>query len=198
MELPLKLMIFDWRIADCFAIRGKAAPTMSYRGHTWTRCDSVQSVLVYVHNFDQESRGKCGNDLVYIERNRYLHLDDDSIGGGVLQPGMPARSKGHGPTGWSNESSAQLAMVQMMEITAGTANCKIYANFLLNFHLQMQKWRRNPLKNDDFRLKDGRFCCNSRYGGPLWVSLLRCGRFAINDNFWIKWWILYKQWWILY
>ena len=32
---------------------------------------------------------------------------------------MPARQKGHGPTGWSNESSHQLAMVAMMESTAG-------------------------------------------------------------------------------
>ena len=48
-----------------------------------------------------------------------MHLDDDSVGGGVLQPGIPARHKGEGPTGWSNDSRLQLGMAEMLSSVAG-------------------------------------------------------------------------------
>ena len=48
-----------------------------------------------------------------------MHLDDDSVGGGVLQPGIPARHKGEGPTGWSNDSRLQLNMAEMLLSVAG-------------------------------------------------------------------------------
>ena len=37
----------------------------------------------------------------------YLHLDDDSRGGGPLQPGVPPRTSGEGPTGWSENATVQ-------------------------------------------------------------------------------------------
>lgn len=49
----------------------------------------------------------------------YLHLDDDSKGGGALQPGLPPREKGQGPTGWSTNASLQQAMVDLMRSDQG-------------------------------------------------------------------------------
>ena len=58
---------------------GKGAPT--YRGHTWNA--EVYRLV--------SAPGSCVDGVTI---HPYLHLDDDSVGGGVLQPGLPARQKG--------------------------------------------------------------------------------------------------------
>eukprot|EP01052_Picozoa_sp_SAG31_P043575 SAG31_NODE_7305_length_1724_cov_1.775385_2_plen_268_part_00 len=69
------------------------------------------------HLYPIVSAAGSGVDGVVI--HPYLHLDDDSKGGGMLQPGMPPRSKGDGPTGWSMNQSLQLAMEATMRSTKG-------------------------------------------------------------------------------
>ena len=41
----------------------------------------------------------------------YLHLGDDRAGGGPLQPGVPPRATGEGPSGWASNASVQRLMV---------------------------------------------------------------------------------------
>ena len=60
-----------------------------------------------------------GSSVDGVVIHPYLHLDDDSKGGGELQPGLPPRVKGEGPTGWSTNATLQQAMVDMMQSKKG-------------------------------------------------------------------------------
>jgi hypothetical protein len=50
-------------------------------------------------------------DVDGVVMHPYLHLDSDFVGGGPLQPGVPPRVKGEGPTGWCANASVQQLFV---------------------------------------------------------------------------------------
>ena len=63
----------------------------------------------------------AGSTVNGVVMHPYLHLGDDSVGGGTLQPLVPPRQKGEGPTGWSKNATVQRAMVSMLSTSDGMA-----------------------------------------------------------------------------
>ena len=59
------------------------------------------------------------SDIALSSSQPYLHLGDDAAGGGVLQPLVPPRVKGEGPTGWSPNRTVQQAMVSLLSSAEG-------------------------------------------------------------------------------
>ncbi len=82
-----------------------------------------------VANSAAGDRGYTWNGQVYetvdsskihgVTLHPYLHLDDPKGGPAPLQPQVPPRQKGEGPTGWYNSSSVQQASVDLLRTVRG-------------------------------------------------------------------------------
>lgn len=83
---------------------GLAKPT--YRGRAWNK----ELYLVV---------GAAGSSVDGVVMHPYLHLGDDAVGGGTLQPLVPPRQKGEGPTGWSRNGTVQRAMASLLSTNEG-------------------------------------------------------------------------------
>ena len=91
----------------------------------------VLVMAVAAHSIEMQApgdRGSCWNGELYpllsedvdgVSIHPYLHLTDPKTGGGPLQPGVPARTSGEGPTGWYNDSSVQRRNADVIGSDAG-------------------------------------------------------------------------------
>ena len=92
----------------------------------------VRVMAVAAHstaNQSPQDRGYMWNGLVYSTLNTkvvdgvtlhpYLHLDNTSGGNSPLQPGVPPRTKGQGPTGWFNSATVQQQNVDFLNSESG-------------------------------------------------------------------------------
>ena len=79
---------------------------------------------------DPKDRGYQWNGLLYaalapdddvdgVTLHPYLHLGDDKRDNDPLQPLVPARTKGDGPTGWTPNATVQQAMVDLLRTEKG-------------------------------------------------------------------------------
>lgn len=81
---------------------GRAPPT--YRGAAWN--DELYAVL--------------GASVDGVTMHPYLHLGDDEAGGGPLQPSVPPRAPGEGPSGWGPPAAQRAAVDEVLGTTNGT------------------------------------------------------------------------------
>ena len=75
------------------------------------RPPSGSSVEDRMRSWNQELYAGVSEDIDGVSIHPYLHLGDDFIGGGPLQPGVPPRAPGEGPIGWSHNASVQRRFV---------------------------------------------------------------------------------------
>jgi len=106
--------------------------------NTWAKAiktlfPTVRVMVVAAHstaNSAPTDRGFTWNGLVYAQADcdyvdgvtlhPYLHLDNPKGGAAPLQPSVPARKKGEGPTGWYNSSAIQQTNVDFLNSELGT------------------------------------------------------------------------------
>ena len=113
-----------------FSGRWPRATDYSAEANTWAdaikqRFPSVRVMAVAAHSTawagaHPTERGPSWNSELYASVNAnvdgvtmhpYLHLGDDRAGGGPLQPGVPPRAAGEGPSGWASNASVQRRIV---------------------------------------------------------------------------------------
>ena len=124
-----------------FAGRWARASDYGVTAVQWSRAikasfPDVRTLAVACHSFEYAHsqpnyRGRAWNSELYpvvaapestlygVVMHPYLHLGNDTVGGGVLQPLVPPRQKGEEPTGWSTNATVQRAMASLLSSSAG-------------------------------------------------------------------------------
>ena len=124
-------------IAVLWLARWATGVEYATEANTWAaaikaKFPEARVMAVAAHSVANQAPGDRGftwNSLVYATLNTsvvdgvtvhpYLHLDNVSGGAAPLQPGVPPRQKGQGPTGWYNDSTVQQRVAEFYQSRAG-------------------------------------------------------------------------------